>query len=77
VKVAADVGMELRQIYLPRRCSHHPNDTAQQKSRNPTYKTEERGPPTLLSPERQGEEEGTSFLAGEDGREKEPPPPVS
>jgi hypothetical protein len=26
VKVDVDVGVKLRQIYLPRRCSHHPNN---------------------------------------------------
>jgi hypothetical protein len=77
VKVAADVRVELRQIYLPGRRSHHPNDAPQQTSPNPTYKMEEQGPPSLPPLERQGEEEGTNFFAGEDGREKKPPPPVS
>jgi hypothetical protein len=46
------------------------NDAPQQKNPNPIYKTEERGPLSLLPPERQGEEEGTSFLAGGDVRER-------
>jgi hypothetical protein len=77
VKVAAGLEVELRQIYLPGSRSHHPNDAPQQKSPNPTYKTEERGPPSLLPPERQEKEEGTSFLASGDGRKEEAPPAVS
>jgi hypothetical protein len=46
MKVAAGVGVELRRIYLPGRHSHHPNDAPQQKSPNPTYKTNQRGPPS-------------------------------
>jgi hypothetical protein len=35
VKIAAGVGVELRQIYLPGRCSHHPNNAPQQTNPNP------------------------------------------
>jgi hypothetical protein len=69
VKVVADVGVELRQIYLSGRHSHHPNDAPQQKSPNPNYRTEERDPP--LSPATgaaKGERERTNALAG-GGRE--------
>jgi hypothetical protein len=45
VEIAAGVGVELRQIYLPRRCSHHPNNAPQQTSPNPNYIMEERDPP--------------------------------
>jgi hypothetical protein len=45
VKIAASVGVELRQIYLPGRCSHHPNNAPQQTSPNPNYRTEEWDPP--------------------------------
>jgi hypothetical protein len=45
VKIAAGVGVELRQIYLPGRRSHHPSDAPQQTSPNPNYKTEERDLP--------------------------------
>jgi hypothetical protein len=77
VKVTAGVGVELMQIYLSGCRSHQPSDAPQQTSPNPTYKMEEQGPPSLLPLERQVEEEGTNFFAGEDGREKKPPPPVS
>jgi hypothetical protein len=71
VKVAAGVGVELRQIYLPGRRSHHPNDAPQHTSSN--YKTEEeRGPLPLLPPERQAEGEGPRAHAG--GDEIWPPP---
>ena len=65
MKVAAGVGVELRQIYLPGRRPHHPNDAPQQTS--PNYKTEEeRGPLPLLPPERQAEGEGPRSQAGGD-----------
>jgi hypothetical protein len=65
VKIAAGVGVELRQIYLPRRCSHHPNNAPQQTSLNPNYRMEERDPPSLLPLERQAEGEGTNANAGD------------
>jgi hypothetical protein len=73
VKVAAGVGVELRQFYLPGRRSHHSNDAPQQTSPNPNY-MKERGPSSLLPPEWQEEGEGTSVLAGVDWRA---PPPLS
>jgi hypothetical protein len=66
VKITAGVGVELRQIYLPGRRSHHPNDAPQQISPNPNYKTEERDPPSLLPLERQAEGEGINAHAAGD-----------
>lgn len=72
MKVAVGVGVDLRQIYLPERLSHHPNDA--HKHTIPNYKTEEeQGPLPLLPPERQAEGEGPRAHAGGDGIW--PPPP--
>jgi hypothetical protein len=37
LKVVVDVGVELMQIYLPRRRSHHPNDVPRKTKPNPNY----------------------------------------
>jgi hypothetical protein len=49
MRITTDVGVELRQIYLPGYRSHHLNDAPQQTSPNPNYKIEERDP-FLLPP---------------------------
>ena len=59
----ADVEMKLRQIYSFGRRSHHPNDTPRPTNPKPNYRTEERGPPSLLPPE-QPEKDGANALAG-------------
>jgi hypothetical protein len=46
VKITADVGVELKKIYLSRCRYHYPNDAPQQASANPNYNIEERGPPS-------------------------------
>jgi hypothetical protein len=61
VKIAAGVGVKLRQIYLSRRRSHHPNDAPQQTIPNPKYKTEEWDPPP--SYRRSGKREGEGINA--------------
>jgi hypothetical protein len=66
VKVAVEVGVELRQIYSLEHCSHHPNDAPHQIKLNHYYKTKERDPLSLLPSELQVDGEGTNTLAGED-----------
>jgi hypothetical protein len=67
VKVTVGMGVELRHNYLPEHRSHHHNDAPKQTSLNPNYRTEERGPPSLLPPKRQAEGEETNVHAGDLG----------
>ena len=46
MKVIAGVGVELRQIYLSGRRSHHPNDAPCQKLSNPNYHPKRGTPPS-------------------------------
>ena len=74
MKDTVGVGLELRHIYFPGRRSHHPNNAPRQNYPNPNFHAErrKRGPPSLLPPEQQAEEEGTSpFVGGDRGRKKE------
>ena len=66
MKDTAGVGVELSQIYLPGRRSHHPNNAPRPTKPNPNYIAEERGPPSLLPSEQQAEGEESSTLAGGD-----------
>jgi hypothetical protein len=61
-------------LILPGRHSHHPNDKPQQINHNPNYGAEERGPPSLLPPERQGRR-GNQHLGWWRWEEDGPPPP--
>jgi hypothetical protein len=68
VKVAAGMEVNLRQIYLHEHRSHHQhNDAPKETNVNPNYRTEERGPPSLLPPERRAEGERTNAHAGDLG----------
>jgi hypothetical protein len=63
VKIAAGVGVDLRQIYLPRHRSHHPNNAPQQTSPNPNYKTKERdAPPSYHRSDNRRERRSTPTL---------------
>jgi hypothetical protein len=46
VKVAAGMGVEVRQIYSAGRRSRHPNNAPHQTDPNPNYSAEEQGPPS-------------------------------
>ena len=62
MKINAGVGVEVRQIYLPRRRSNHPNDAPRQNYPNPNFYAgmEKTGSASLLPPEQQAEGEGTN-----------------
>ena len=67
MKGNAGVGVELSQIYLLGRRSHHPNDAPCHNLPNPNYhaKTEKTGSPSLLPPERLpegGESSGSTAM---------------
>jgi hypothetical protein len=64
----AEMGLELRQLYWPRRRRRHQNDAAQPTYSTPIYtpRTRNRGSLPLPPPERQKERRGTEALGGEE-----------
>ena len=67
MKDTAGVGVELRQIYLTGRRSHHPNNAPRPTKPKPNYIAEEPDPPSLPPPEQQAEGEGPARLLVEIG----------
>ena len=67
MKENAGMGVELRQIYLPVRRSHHPNDAPCQNLPNPNYHAKKGGPPPSCRRSGKQKERGPALLPVEFG----------